>query len=210
MQSALLAFNFLPIKTAWQIGLPEPKPLAGLSSSYTLFSLVPWRRQHCRNVGTLRISIQRQYYNFQFCKWPTTLRRISIFNIRVIHVTPMQRWRASSSNRVRISPNGIPRRLASVLSSIRACILGLDTSLFIAAFSELIAPLCSGMIGCRPGASPTRYWSQGWRDFDVLAHRRKWRQPPRRGLDFPSSRPRSRSRDVHSSRRYMLNETPGR
>ena len=31
MKGTLLAFNFLPIKTAWQIGLHEPKPLVGVS-----------------------------------------------------------------------------------------------------------------------------------------------------------------------------------
>ena len=46
-----------------------------------------------------------------------------------------------SCNLVRMSLNGIPRRLASALSSIRACILGLNTSPFIAAFSELICLL---------------------------------------------------------------------
>ena len=40
MQSTLLAFNFLPIKTAWQIGLHEPKPLVGLSSSYNTYTAV--------------------------------------------------------------------------------------------------------------------------------------------------------------------------
>ena len=34
----------------------------------TVLSLGPWRRQHCRNVGSSRLSIQRQYYNFQFYK----------------------------------------------------------------------------------------------------------------------------------------------
>ena len=34
----LLAFNFLAIKTTWQIGLHEPKPLVGLSSSYNTYA----------------------------------------------------------------------------------------------------------------------------------------------------------------------------
>jgi len=34
MQSTILVFNFLPIKTAWQLGLHEAIPLVGLSSSY--------------------------------------------------------------------------------------------------------------------------------------------------------------------------------
>ena len=38
MQSTFLAFNVLPIKTAWQIGLHEPKPFVGLSSSYNTYA----------------------------------------------------------------------------------------------------------------------------------------------------------------------------
>ena len=40
MQTALLACNFLPIKTAWQIGLHEPEPLVGLSSSYNTYAVL--------------------------------------------------------------------------------------------------------------------------------------------------------------------------
>ena len=34
----LLAFTFLPLKTAWQIGLHEPYPLVILSSSYNSYA----------------------------------------------------------------------------------------------------------------------------------------------------------------------------
>ena len=34
----IIAINFLPINTAWQIGLHEPKPLVGLSSSYNTYT----------------------------------------------------------------------------------------------------------------------------------------------------------------------------
>lgn len=35
-----LQFNFVFIKTAWQIGLHEPKPLLGLSSSYNTYAVM--------------------------------------------------------------------------------------------------------------------------------------------------------------------------
>ena len=38
MQSTLLAFNFLPLKAAWQIGLHEPSPLVSLSSSSNTYA----------------------------------------------------------------------------------------------------------------------------------------------------------------------------
>ena len=38
MQSTLLPFNVLPIKTAWKIGLHEPKPLVDLRSSYNSYA----------------------------------------------------------------------------------------------------------------------------------------------------------------------------
>lgn len=38
MQSTFLAFNFLSIKTARQIGLHERKPLVGVSSSYNTYA----------------------------------------------------------------------------------------------------------------------------------------------------------------------------
>ena len=38
MQSALLAFNFLPLKTAWQVGLHGPNPPVILNSSYNTYA----------------------------------------------------------------------------------------------------------------------------------------------------------------------------
>ena len=51
-------------------------------------------------------------------------------------------YRASCSCCVRNSPSGIPRTLASSLSSIRLWISGREMSALIAAFRQLPAPRC--------------------------------------------------------------------